>query len=84
MGPTSPEIEASRIQGVKDSWVGANDRRSKAAADMSARHPMRRATELSITHKANIGLGMMGNQNKLGKRGGNQHTKKKQLAESAK
>lgn len=75
LGPTNPEVEAQRIQSLKDSWTEA--RRIQASIDMKNMHPMPRTTLLSKNHKENIGKSMMGNQNKRGKRGGNQHTKAK-------
>ena len=69
----TPEQKAAFAKVIAGTWT--EDRRVKASADMAGQHPMRRATELSATHKANIGRGMKGNQNKTGKRGGNQYTK---------
>lgn len=74
MGPTSPEIEAARIQGLKDSWTPA--RRVQASNLLKAARPnMPPSTpKLSLEHKAAIAKGMIGNQNKTGKKGGNQYT----------
>lgn len=76
MGPTSPEIEAARLQGLKDAW-NKNGRRELGSRLMKQQHPMSRATKLTEEHKENIAKGMRGNQNKTGKRGGNQYTNPK-------
>lgn len=65
MGPTSPEIEAARLQGLKEAWVNADSRRAEHASRMKVNRyeGPTHVNGMSKTHKENLSKALMGNQN---------------------
>lgn len=67
-GPITPETEAARIQGLKNSWVNADDRREAARISMTARRPTMPLARphlngMTDEHKANLAKAQLGNSN---------------------
>ena len=64
-GPVTPETEAARIQGLRDAWEDAGDRRAEHAIRLKANRYEGPTHQhgMSAEHKANLSKALMGNQN---------------------